>query len=408
MKTFNEKLNDYAKLTIQVGINLQTNQMLYITSPVESVEFARMLVDEAFNQGAKDVYVEWVDEQVRHSRLKYTESAVLEDIPQWVLDRRMNVAKENGAFLTILAEDPELMKDIDADKISSFMKNVRKFMKPYGEFIMGSTVSWSIVSVPSAAWAMKVFNNAPDSVEQLWDSIFKVVRADQDDPIKAWQNHVNNLKTRKDFLNDLNLKSLHFKSEFTDLKVELPKEHNWQGGGKKNASDVLFVANIPTEEVFTLPHRLGVNGKVKSTLPLNYMGNLITDIVLEFKDGKVIDFSATNGYDVLKGLLETDEGAHHLGEVALVPYHSPISDLGILFYNTLFDENASCHLAFGRAYPTSLNSGNDMNEEERIDAGANFSLVHVDFMIGSPDMSVIGELYDKTQIQIFKDGDWAI
>ena len=408
MKSFNEKLKDYAKLTIQVGINLQPNQMLYITSPVESVEFARMLVDEAFNQGAKDVYVDWIDEQVRHSRLKNTESAVLEDIPQWILDRRLNVAKENGAFLTILAEDPELMKDIEADKISTFMKSIRKFMKPYGEYIMSSTISWSIVSVPSTAWAVKVFNNAPDSVEQLWDSIFKVVRADQEDPIKAWKNHVNNLKIRKDFLNNLHLKSLHFKSSFTDLKIELPEKHNWQGGGKKNASDTLFVANIPTEEVFTLPHKLGVNGKVKSTLPLNYMGNLITDIVLEFKDGKVVDFSATNGYDVLKGLLETDEGALHLGEVALVPYHSPISDLGILFYNTLFDENASCHLAFGRAYPTSLNNGNDMSETERIDAGANFSLIHVDFMIGSPDMSIVGELYDKTQVQIFKDGDWAI
>ncbi len=408
MKSFNEKLKDYAKLTIQVGINLQPNQMLYITSPVESVEFARLLVDEAFNQGAKDVYVDWIDEQVRHSRLKCTESAVLEDIPQWVLDRRLNVAKENGAFLTILAEDPELMKDIEADKISSFMKKIQEFMKPYGEYIMSSTVSWSIVSVPSIPWAMKVFNDAPDSVDQLWDAIFKVVRVDQDDPIKAWENHVNSLKTRKDLLNNLHLKSLHFKSEFTDLKVELPEKHNWQGGGKKNGSDILFVANIPTEEVFTLPHKLGVNGKVKSTLPLNYMGNLITDIVLEFKEGKVVDFFATNGYDILKGLLETDEGALHLGEVALVPYHSPISDLGILFYNTLFDENASCHLAFGRAYPTSLNQGNDMTDEERIEAGANFSLIHVDFMIGSPDMSIVGELYDKTQIQIFTDGDWAL
>jgi aminopeptidase len=408
MKSFYKQLKHYASLAIQVGINLQKGQKLYITAPVSSAEFARMLVEEAFACGAKDVYVDWVDEQVRHSRLKHTDTAVLSQIPDWMVQRRLEVAEEGGAFLSILAEDPELMKDIDANKISTFMKNLRMAMKPVSEYTMSSKISWSIVAIPTLEWADKVFDKDPDAVTKLWNAIFKVVRVDQEDPIQAWRDHTDNLKRRKDFLNKSCIQSLHFTSEGTDLIIDLPEKHYWQGGAKNNGVGTSFVANIPTEEVFTLPHHSGVNGKVRSTMPLNYMGNLITDITLEFENGKISRYSSSEGFDTLKGLLETDEGAIHLGEVALVPYHSPISDLGFIFYNTLFDENASCHLAFGRAYPTSLVGGPDMTEEERHNNGANFSLIHIDFMIGGPDTQITATMKDGSTSKIFIDGDWAI
>ncbi len=408
MKLFNEKLKDYAKLAIKTGINIQPGQNLFITSPIESVEFTRLLTKEAFLAGAKDVYVDWKDEITTHIRFSEADISVFETFPKWIADGKNDMVKENTAFLTVLANDPELMKDIEPKKMSTYMKAATTALKEYREYTMSSRVAWSIVSIPTEAWAKKVFNNDPDSVEKLWDAIFKVVRVDQEDPIEAWKEHLENLSIRTNFLNDKKFKSLHFISEGTDLIVELPEKHYWQGGGKNNAHDTYFVANIPTEEVFTLPKSNGVNGKVKSTKPLNYMGNLITEMEFTFKDGKAIEFNAKEGYDVLKEMLETDEGSIYLGEVALVPYHSPISELDIIFYNTLFDENASCHLAFGRAYPTSIVGGPEMTEEELKNEGVNNSLIHVDFMIGNKDTQIIGTLYDGTELQIFRDGDWAI
>jgi aminopeptidase len=408
MKSFDQQLKKYAELAIQVGINLQKGQLLYISAPVQSAEFTRIVVETAFANGAKDVYVEWHDEHVRHARLHSADLTALTDIPDWMLDRRLEYAQKNGAFLHILAEDPELMKDVDPTRIAAMMKHLRQKLSPAIEYTMSSIVAWSIVAIPTTAWATKVFAHSEDAVEKLWEAIFKVTRINQEDPIAAWKSHVESLKTRKDLLNEMHFTSLHFISEGTDLKITLPDKHYWQGGAKNNAVGTSFVANIPTEEVFTLPARSGVNGTVKSTMPLNYMGNLIEGITLTFKDGKVVDYAATSGFEVLKGLLETDEGALHLGEVALVPYHSPISDLGILFYNTLFDENAACHLAFGRAYPTSLVGGPEMSEEDRIKEGANHSLIHIDFMIGGPDTEITGLLTDGKTVQIFKDGNWAL
>ena len=245
-------------------------------------------------------------------------------------------------------------------------------------------------------------------MDRLWKAIFKTVRADQDDIIVAWQKHLSNLEARVEFLNKKQFKTLHYIADGTDLTVELPDGHIWCGGGGSSQSDVYFVANIPTEEVFTLPHKTGVNGIVKNTMPLNYNGNLIDNFTLTFKDGKVVDFSAEQGYEILKGLLETDEGSLYLGEVALVPYDSPISNLGIIFYNTLFDENASCHLALGAAYPTCLEGGTSMNTEELNAAGVNDSTIHEDFMVGSKDLDIIGITKDGEEIQIFKDGNWAL
>ena len=255
----------------------------------------------------------------------------------------------------------------------------------------------------------KVFSDLSDieAVEKLWENIFKIVRVDKDNPVEAWNEHLNNLQKKVDFLNIKKFKKLHYLSKDTDLSIELPEKHIWAGGGELNSKKTYFVANMPTEEVFTLPLKTGVNGKVKSTKPLNYSGNLIDNFILTFKDGKIVDFSAEKGYETLKKLIETDEGSHYLGEVALVPYDSPISNSNIIFYNTLFDENASCHLALGEAYPICIEGGSEMNSEELEKAGANNSLTHVDFMIGSPNLDITGETKDGVIIQIFKNGNWA-
>ncbi|MBE6057320.1 aminopeptidase, partial [Clostridium sp.] len=279
----------------------------------------------------------------------------------------------------------------------------------YYEYIMNSFVSWCVLSVPTKAWAKKVFPDLKEdmAVEKLWENIFNIVRIDKEDPVKAWEEHLNNLADKVNFLNDQKLTKLHYKSKDTDLTIELPKGHIWCGGGEYNKNKRYFVANMPTEEVFTLPLKTGVNGIVKSTKPLNYSGNLINNFTLKFKNGKIIDFSSEEGYETLKKLIETDEGSCYLGEVALVPFHSPISDSNIIFYNTLFDENASCHLALGEAYPTCIENGDNMTKEELEKAGANNSLTHVDFMIGSSDLNIIGENKKGEKIEIFQNGDWA-
>src|SRR5690606_18725113 len=244
-------------------------------------------------------------------------------------------------------------------------------------------------------------------VEKLWDAIFKALRVYEEDPVEAWKKHLKNIEDKVNFLNEKNFKKLYYKSSNgTELEVELPEGHIWAGGGGKNSKGVYFVANMPTEEVFTLPHKYGVNGVVYSSKPLNYGGNLINNFSLTFKDGKVVDFTAEEGYDVLKDLLDLDEGAKRLGEVALVPHDSPISNSNIIFYNTLFDENASCHFALGKAYPTNLKGGPDMKEEELDKAGVNDSLTHVDFMVGTEDLSIIGETRDGEKVQVFENGNW--
>jgi aminopeptidase len=276
--------------------------------------------------------------------------------------------------------------------------------------MMSNEVQWCVVSIPTKGWARKVFPDLSeaDAVENLWDSIFSIVRADKESPIEAWNEHLEKLKNRKDYLNEKNFKYLYYKSEGTDLTVELPEGHLWLSGEENSKDGINFVANIPTEEVFTLPKRDGVNGYVTSKKPLNYGGNLIDNFKLTLKDGKIVDFTAEKGEEILKGLLYTDEGARYLGEVALVGYNSPISNSGLIFFNTLFDENASCHFAFGKAYPTCLKDGDNMSEEELIKNGANDSLTHVDFMVGSEELEIIGETAEGEKIQVFKNGDWVI
>lgn len=402
-------LEKYSKLIVKVGINIQDNQILVINSPIECAEFTRLISEIAYKEGAREVVVNWNDEKL--SKIKYIngKEEIFDEFPEWRKELFTTYARQGAAFLSIAASDPELMKEVDANRIMRASKASGKALAEYRERMMSDKNVWCVVSIPTKAWAKKVFPNISEdeAVEKLWQTIFETVRADREDPVKAWNEHQNNLKKSMDFLNANNFKYLRYKNSIgTDLEIELPKNHIWLGGSSFSPEGTEFMANIPTEEVFTLPLKTGVNGKVVSSKPLNYNGNLIDNFSLIFKEGRIVDFTAEKGYDNLKSLVDTDEGSHYLGEVALVPFDSPISNSNILFYNTLFDENASCHLAIGEAYPTCLKGSENMSDEEIKAAGVNDSLEHVDFMVGTKDLSIIGVTEDGKEVVVFKEGNF--
>lgn len=405
-----EMLKKYAELVIKTGINLQQKQQLLINSPIECADFARIITEKAYEAGAINVIVDYNDEEL--ALIKYNKARMesFEKEPKYVALSREQLIKEKTAFISISARDPELLSGVDPKKISTLAKTTSKVMKDVSSAMMSNEVQWCVVSIPTKGWAKKVFPNVSETeaVAKLWDSIFSIVRIDKESPISAWNEHLTNLKNRREYLNEKNFKYLYYKSKGTDLTIELPKDHLWLSGEEYSKDGIKFVANMPTEEVFTLPKKDGVNGYVTSKKPLNYGGNVIDNFKLTFKDGKIVDFSAEKGEEILKGLLDTDEGARYLGEVALVGHNSPISNSGLIFFNTLFDENASCHLAFGKAYPSCLKNSENMSEEELIGKGVNDSLTHVDFMIGSAELEIIGETYTGEKIQVFENGDWVI
>ncbi|GAA0122368.1 MAG: aminopeptidase [Clostridium argentinense] len=405
-----EMLKKYARLAVKIGVNIQKDQTLVINSPIECAPFTRMVTECAYKEGAKEVVIHWNDELSAKIKYMNASTEVLSEVAPWQLDSVMHYAKEGAAFLSIAASDPELMKEVPIEKFSTAIRARQIAFKEYSKRMMNNENPWSIVSIPTKAWAKKVFPNVSDdeAVEKLWDAIFKIVRVDKEDPVEAWNEHKNNLKEKMDFLNSKNFKEICFKNSLgTDIKMELPENHLWIGGAEKSAEGIEFIANMPTEEIFSMPKRDGVNGVVFASKPLNYAGNLIENFSLTFKDGKVVDFTAEKGYDALKSLIETDEGSHYLGEVALVPFDSPISNSGMIFFNTLYDENASCHFAIGKAYSLCIKGGEKMNEEELLKAGANDSLTHVDFMLGTEDLDIVGTTHDGESVQIFKNGNWA-
>ena len=403
-------LEKYARLIVKTGINIQKNQNLVIFSPIECASFTRIIAEQAYIEGARDVVISWKDELFSKIRYIHGPEEIFEEFPEWQKEFYLSHVHQGAAFLTISASDPELMKDVKPERLAKARKASSTALEEYREKLMSNENAWCVVSIPTEAWAKKVFAGlkAEEAVEKLWQAIFSTVRVDQEDPVAAWEIHKNNLKKRMDFLNSKHFRLLHFKSKLgTDLTIELPKGHKWLGGADYTSEGVEFIANMPTEEVFTLPKRTGVNGKVVSSKPLNYNGNLIEEFSLTFQEGRVVDFTAARGYETLKSLLETDEGARHLGEVALVPYDSPISNSNILFYNTLFDENASCHLALGKAYPVSIENGERMRKEELAALGVNDSLVHEDFMIGTEDLEIMGTTASGEEIPIFMKGNFA-
>lgn len=311
--------------------------------------------------------------------------------------------------MTIKPSNPDLLKGVDPQRIADANKAAGEAMKTYRQYAMSDKISWCVIAVPSPEWAAKVFPNLPASeqVPALWEAIFRATRADLDDPVQAWEQHLQTLNEKMDVLNQKRYRKLHYKAPGTDLTIELPEKHLWVSGGSVNEKGDRFVANIPTEEVFTAPAKDGVNGVVRSTKPLSYSGNTIENFELKFENGRVVDCSAEVGEDILKQLLDTDEGARRLGEVALVPHQSPISQSNLIFYNTLFDENASNHIALGQGYAFCIDGGKTMKPEELKQQGLNESITHVDFMIGSAEMDIDGETADGQLEPVFRKGNWA-
>ncbi|AND84765.1 aminopeptidase [Clostridium tyrobutyricum] len=402
-------LEKYAKVIVEIGINIQDNQILVINSPIECAEFTRMISEVAYKKGARDVVVNWSDE--KFAKIKYIngKEEIFDNFPEWKKDLYTNYARENAAFLSVYASDPELMKDVDPKRIMRASKASNVALSEYRERMMSDRNVWCVVSIPTRAWAKKVFPGISESeaLEKLWDTIFKTVRVNGNEPVEAWNKHKINLRKSMEFLNNNNFRYLKYKNQLgTDLKIELPQGHIWLGGSSISEKGIEFMPNMPTEEVFTLPLKTGVNGKVVSSRPLNYNGNIINNFSIIFRKGKIVDFTADQGYETLKHIIQTDEGSHYLGEVALVPFDSPISNLNILFYNTLFDENASCHLAIGEAYPVCLKEGKNMSKEALKAAGVNHSLEHVDFMIGTEDLGIIGITQEGKEVEVFKNGNF--
>lgn len=405
-----QMLEKYARLIVLTGINLQKNQVLVIHSPIECASVTRRVAEIAYQEGAKDVVVFWKDELFSKTRYLHAPEEIFDQFPEWQKEFYLSYVRQGAAFLSISASDPELMKGVNPERIARAQKASNVALKEYRDRLMSNQNAWCVISVPTVAWAKKVFPDVSgdEALEKLWEAIFKAVRADQVDPVSAWEEHKANLKRSMEFMNSNRFKSLHYTNTLgTNLVIDFPEDHLWVAGAGFTPEGVEFIANMPTEEIFTLPLKTGVNGRVVSSMPLNYNGNLIENFTLTFKEGQIVDFTAKKGLEALKSLIETDEGSHYLGEVALVPYNSPISNSKILFYNTLFDENASCHLAIGKAYPVCLKDGENLSKEELEKAGGNDSLVHEDFMIGTADLEIIGTNAEGEKIPVFNKGNFA-
>lgn len=409
MQNFEKKLDKYAELAVKFGVNIQQGQILTIRSAIEAAELTRKVVKKAYEAGAKHVYVDWSDEVTSRTKYELAPDEAFTEVPNWYKTMHDEFVDKEAAILQIVSQDPDLLKGIDPQRIANYQKTAGAALMKFRKAMMSDKISWCIIAAAGKDWADKIYPESDNSVEELWNAIFKAVRIDDtdSDPVEAWKKHDETLHSKADYLNNKGYKYLHYKAPGTDLTVQLSEKHKWCGAGSVNAKGNTFMANMPTEEVFSVPFKDGTNGTVTSTKPLSYAGNILTNFSLTFENGKVIDANAEQGEDVLRHLLDTDEGSRYLGEVALVPHQSPISNTNTLFYNTLFDENASNHLAIGAGYPFCLHGGKEMGTEELAQHGVNHSMTHVDFMIGSAEMDIDGELPDGTREPIFRKGNWA-
>lgn len=409
METFEYYLDKYAELAIRVGLNVQKDQTVVIMTPIACADFVRKLTKKAYDAGAKDVVVDWDDDEVKALRLKHAPEQTLREYPMWRANGLEELAEGGAAFLQIYAPNSDLLKDVDPQRVALASKTAATAREGFLKYLRSNQVNWLMVSYPTAEWSAKVFPNLDPSerITKLWEQIFKLTRVDKPDPVAAWKGHIDTLTTKMIGLNEKKYKQLHLRAPGTDLYIELAPKHLWVAAGSTSKAGTFFVPNIPTEEVFTMPARGGTNGTVRSTLPLSYQGSLIDGFSLTFKDGRVVEAKAEVGQEVLDNMLNMDEGSRYLGEVALVPYDSPISQSGLIYYNTLFDENASCHVALGNSYPFTIEGGTEMTPEELTQNGYNKSLIHVDFMIGSAEMEIDGILADGSREPLFRKGNWA-
>jgi aminopeptidase len=406
---FEVSLQKYAELLVRVGLNLQPNQRLLIYAPLSAAPLVHAVAACAYQNGARLVDALYYDDQLLLTRFQHAPRDSFDEVSPWRSRASVEHAQQGDAVLSIAGQDPDLLHGQDPELIRRYSLALGKAMRPYAEEVMRDSHSWVIASYPTDAWAAKVFPAAPPEQcqDRLWTAIFRTCRIDQPDPVAAWHAHLQRLSTWRDYLNRQCYTALHFQAPGTDLTIGLADQHRWASGATHTPAGISFVANLPTEEVFTLPHKDRINGTVRSSKPLSYNGTLIEDFSLVFKDGHVVEAHAGQGEAVLRNLIATDAGASSLGEVALVPHSSPVSQSGLLFFNTLFDENAACHIALGRGLRFCLNDGAALSDEEYAAHGGNDSLIHIDFMIGSGEMDVDGLTSDGAHEPLMRRGEWA-
>lgn len=406
---FEEKLQKYAELIVKVGVNVQPGQEVVLYINVEQQHLAHLIVKEAYKAGAGKVMIKWSDTFAQREFLEHASDEFLENVPEFAKEEAQYIADHRCCRISVMSEDPGAFGGIDQKRVAAYQSANGKALMPVRQATQNNDLSWTVVAAASPAWAERVFPDLKGeaAVDRLWEEIFKTTRIDREDPIQAWKDHDAKLHEKEDWLNKEQFSALHYTSPRTDLTIGLPENHVWEGGGSKNAAGIEFMANMPTEECFTAPDNRRIDGYVTSTKPLSYAGNILENMKFTFKDGKVVEATAEKGQAVLDHLLETDEGVRSLGEVSLVPDPSPISQSGITFFNTLFDENASDHLALGAAYPFNVQGGTKMSKDQLKAKGINFSQAHVDFMVGSADMNIDGIKKDGTIVPVFRNGDWA-
>ncbi|OGO33781.1 MAG: peptidase M29 [Chloroflexi bacterium RBG_16_57_11] len=408
-QNFEDSLQKYADIIVRIGLNLRVGQSLMVTAPVQSASLVQKIAASAYQAGCRYVDVMYLDELVKLARHKHAPRDSFEEYPTYLSEGILQHTKNGGAYLRITGEDPDLLNGQDPDLVALAERTARVHLKPFYELLHHNGFNWAIAGYPSLSWARAVFpGKSHEEQEQLlWDALFKVCRIDQPDPIAAWQSHIAGLVDRREYLTQRQYQALHLIAPDTDLTIGLSERHRWMGGSIRSETGIDFVPNLPTEEVFTMPHRQRIDGQVTATKPLSYSGSLIEDFCLTFSEGRVTSLRARRGEETLRKMIELDGGMASLGEVALVSHSSPVSQSGMLFFNTLLDENAACHIALGSGFHFCLQDGESVSEEEYARRGGNTSLGHTDFMIGSAEIDVDGLLPDGVCEPVMRHGEWA-
>ena len=406
---FAKNLDRLAEVAVRVGLGLAPGQELVMTCTLDALPLARLITQYAYKAGARLVNTIYGDEEAALLRFHYAPDESFDAAPAWLYEGMATAYKNGAARLAIAGNDPSLLSKEDPEKVSRLNRATSKAYRPALEYISRHDINWTIVSCATPAWAEAVFPDLPqdEALNRLWHAIFAASRADQPDPVAAWKKHDANLHDRADRLNEKRYSALHFRGPGTDLRVGLSEGHLWLGGGTMAHNGKYCIPNMPTEEVFTTPHKDRVEGRVSSTKPLSHMGTMIEEISVRFEDGRIVEAHASKGEQVLQRMIETDEGARRLGEVSLVPHSSPIAASGLLFMNTLFDENAACHIALGKAYSSCLKDGDSLTPEQLAARGANDSLIHVDWMIGSNHIDVDGINASGDEEPVMRAGEWV-
>ena len=406
---FARNLDRLAEVAVRAGLGVAPGQELLMTATLDAIPLSRLITEHAYKAGASLVTTIFADEQSALLRMHYGSDAAFDAAPSWLYEAMAGAYKKGAARLAIAGNDPSLLSKEDPEKVSRVNRATSKAYRPALELIARHEINWTIVSSATPAWASAVFPDLPqeEAFAKLWKAIFAASRADRPDPLAAWKEHDANLHARAKQLNEKRYSTLHFRGPGTDLRVGLADDHLWLGGGTTARNGLYCIPNIPTEEVFTTPHKDRVEGRVTSTKPLSYQGTLIEEISVRFEHGRIVEAHAARGEQILQRMIETDEGARRLGEVSLVPQSSPIAASGLLFMNTLFDENAACHIALGHAYSSCLRDGDSLTPEQLAARGANTSLIHVDWMIGSSRIDVDGITATGTSQPVLRSGEWV-